>query len=61
MALFGNKKDESDLGDVSRAIDFYEQKKKDKERLLIFIREYGRDDCRKGVYEEIEKIIDKYI
>ena len=57
MALFGNKKDESDLGDVSRGIDFYEQKKKDKDRLLTFIREYGKENCRAGVYDEIVHII----
>lgn len=61
MALIGNIKDESDLGDVAGALDYIEQQRKDKERLLRFIREFGKPNCRKGVYQEIECIVNKYM
>jgi hypothetical protein len=67
MALFGPRKDDSDLGDVGAAINHVRQMAKDKARLKSFIREYG-ERCADGRIEaamrirsKIFKMIDKYM
>ena len=67
MALFGSRKDESDLGDVSKAIDYVCQQTKDKARLKSLISEYGayragrRSVMAAATRKKIIKIIDKYM
>ena len=67
MALFGPRKDDSDLGDVGAAIDHVRQVKRDKLLLKELIHEYGTN-CRihnsraaNKALLRINRIINKYM